>query len=135
MRALDARNRAFLMSPDGPEALRVREQFQDRVRIAQRISIVLFLIAGAVFITLVSAVNCEPGQTGGFCGTVSAPSHATVQLSQWAALALGGLYIGTAVLGRTHDRESERLDLIIEEGRRRRKGDDPFAGMSRVGWE
>lgn len=130
---LDERNRPFLHSPEGSSILAPRQKFQARVTIAKRVLFVLFLVLAVAFLVLVSAVNCAVGQ-GGFCGMVTRPSDATLEFLQFSTIAAGMLYVAGVVLSRTHEAETERLDLIIAQGQKDRREGGPLGSLRR-GWD
>jgi hypothetical protein len=131
---LDHRNRPFLMSSDGASILTPRREFLAGLTRVKRVLLAAFFVSAGAFVYLISAVNCPPDQ-GGFCGAVATPSEATLQLLQSLSLGIGLIYLAAVVLSRTHDAETDRLDAMIAEGRKRRRDDGPLAGAGGRGWE
>lgn len=111
-----------------------RQRFLDAVTKVKRRLLAMFLAFGTLFIFLVSAASCD-GTTQGFCDYVTQPADGIIAFVQMAALVTGLLYLGCVVLSRTHDAETERLDVVIAEGQRRRRDDGPLAGARSRGWE
>lgn len=132
--ALDLANRPYLLSEQGSEAMRHRQEVERTIVIARRWAMAGFVVLACAFIVLVSYAACVD-RVDGICSTDWRPAFALVQTVQLAALGAAGLWVALMSLKSTHAKESERIDRVVAEGQRRRRNDHPFAGTSRSGWE
>ena len=133
LRRADAANRPALMAPDGHRFMRGREEFEQRVSAIRRWVLGGFLLTGTAYLFAISQYSCGH-HTRGVCG-LPRLDHDLLGGLQVATIALGAAYLALSVLRIVHSSESERLSDIIAEGRRQRRGDDPFAGTRRDGWD
>lgn len=132
--ALDTANRPYLLSEEGSQAMRHRQDVERTIVVARRWALAGFVVLACAFIVLVSYAACVD-RVDGICSTDWRPTFALVQATQLGALAMAGLWVALMSLKSTHAKESERIDRVVAEGQRRRRNDHPFAGMSRSGWE
>ena len=133
LRRADAANRPALMAPDGHRFMRGREEFEQRVSLIRRWVLGGFLVTGTAYLFSISQHSCGH-HTRGVCGWPRLDLDLMSGL-QVATISMGAAYLALSVLRIVHARESERLSDIIAEGRRQRRGDDPFAGTRRDGWD
>lgn len=133
LRRADSANRPLLLSPSGHTVLTGRETFEAKVVVVSRWALVLFLVAGTVFVFAIGQHSCG-NRTGGVCDLPRLTYDGTVWV-QLVSLALGALYLALVVLRGIHSRETERLGQLITEGRKIRRAQDPFAGTRRDGWD
>lgn len=132
--ALWQANKAFLMSNRGIEVLHARRAFQGRTLWVGRALLALFLLSGIAFFFLFSAISCGT-RTDGYCGDVGTPPEALVILLQVVSLLLGGAWAAVISWRRRHESQTELIDRVVAEGQRKRRSDDPMAGMDRHRWE
>src|SRR5690606_607423 len=104
-------NRAILMSPQGHEVLRGRDEFEKGVARVRGWVLAAFLVSGVAFLVTISQHTCG-NRTDGICGAPRLSIETMLGL-QVAAIVLGSLYIAFAVLRAVHARESERLGDLI----------------------
>jgi hypothetical protein len=132
---LDAHNRPFLLSSRGTQAMRNRAATMRRLRVWRAWLGTLFFLMGSAFILLLSGLTCESvHNTEGLCGAI--PRLTDLQFNLWRSttLGLGVGFIATWVLMIWHEQESERLDVVVAEGQRRR-AEGPIPGLKRTVWD
>jgi len=132
--ALWQANKPYLLSERGVEVLHERRAFQGRALWVGRALLALFLVSGIVFFFVFSAINCGT-RSDGYCGDVGRPPESVVVLFQVVSLALGGAWAAVVSWRRRHEHQTELIDRVVAEGQRRRRSEDPMAGMDRNRWE
>ncbi|GIG54151.1 hypothetical protein [Demequina activiva] len=132
LESLHRSNREFLLSEDGVSALAGRAAFARRVRTWSVVALVGFMVAGAVVIFAGSAMGCV-GARDGACRLPEIDSS-VFSASRSLAVGAGAAYVGLMILGRSHRLESDRIEMVIAEGQRRRM-EGPIPGVSRSRWE
>jgi len=133
LRRADAANRPALMAADGHQHMRGREDVEQRIIRIRSWVLGAFLVTGTAFLFALSQHSCGY-HVRGVCGL----PRLDLDLMEWlqlGTLALGAAYLALSVLRIVHARESDRISNIIAEGRRQRRGNDPFAGTRRDGWD
>ena len=132
--ALWSANKPYLLSEQGADVLHARREFAARTLWVGRVLLALFLVSGIIFFVLFSAISCGD-RLEGYCGQVGRPSESIVVLSQVVSLALGCAWAAVVYWRRRHESETERIDVVVAEGQRRRRSEGPMAGTNRSAWE
>ncbi|MCR6712157.1 MAG: hypothetical protein NVV57_05430 [Demequina sp.] len=132
--ALWEANKAFLLSEQGAAVLHERREFASRTLWVGRVLLALFLVCGIVFFFLLSAIGCGD-RIDGYCGHVGRPPEWIVVLTQVVSLVLGSAWATVVYWRRRHESETERIDIVVAEGQRRRRTEGPLAGTNRSSWE
>lgn len=129
---VDARNRPFLMSPRGDEALRGRDRTEARLRVAIRWTMAAMVTASGAFLVFAGLSQC--GETDGGVCAATAPPYDVIAGTGTVALVALGFYATFMSLRRNHVEETERISEVILRGERERRAQDPFSGQ-RSRWE
>lgn len=129
-----AHNKPYLLSEEGATLLHERREAADRTLWVGRILLALFIVFAIVFFFLFSAISCGE-RSDGYCGNVGRPTESIVVASQITALALGCSWAAVTYWRRRQDDETERIDMVVAEGQRRRRSDHPLSGTDRRSWE
>ena len=127
-------NKPFLLGDEGASVMRGRNETSARLSRTSHLVLALFLVCGVAFFFLFSAIACGD-RVDGFCGDVGRPPEWFVELWQTVTIAIGAAYVGVVSMRRRFDDETERIDVVVAEGQRRRRHDHPMDGTDRFSWE
>lgn len=127
-------NKPYLLGADGASVMRGRNEAAARLSRASRLVLALFLVFGVAFFFLFSAIACGD-RVDGFCGEVGRPPESLVELWQALTITVGAAYVGLVSMRKRFEDETERIDVVVAEGQRRRRHDHPMDGTDRFSWE
>ena len=134
IKQLGAANKPYLLSEEGRFAIRGRRELEKRILTAGRVTLGVFLVCAIVFFFLFSAIACGD-RIDGYCGQVGTPPESLVQTWQVVTVIIGATWAALVSFRRRHEAETERIDLVVAEGLRRRRSQDPMLGTDRFSWE
>ena len=127
-------NKPYLLSEEGRLAIRGRRELEKRILTIGRVTLAVFIVCAIVFFFLFSAIACG-SRIDGYCGQVGRPAEWIVQTWQLVSVAIGATWAALVSFRRRHEAETERIDLVVAEGLRRRRAEDPMLGTDRFSWE
>jgi len=127
-------NKPYLMSEHGTEVLRARRDYAGHALWWTRGLMALFVVFAIAFFVLFNAIACGD-RSDGFCGQVGRPSESLMVAVQLTALGLGCAWAAVMYWRRRHESETERIDVVVGEGSRKRRSDDPLSSLSHYSWE
>lgn len=129
-----AANKPYLLSEEGRFAIRGRRELEKRILTIGRVTLAVFVVCALVFFFLFSAIACGD-RSDGYCGQVGRPPEWFVELWQVVSVTIGALWAALVSFRRRHEAQTERIDMVVAEGLRRRRAEDPMLGTDRFSWE
>lgn len=134
VRRLDAANLPLLHSPQGHLVLRGRDGFDERVIVMRRWLLGALLLLVLAWILVVTVQACGVDDHTGMCSW-ERPGDVWNIVLLLAGVTVGAGVGALSLMHEVHHRESERMGQIVAEGRKQRRIEDPFAGVTRNGWD
>jgi len=129
-----AANKPYLLSEEGRFAIRGRRELEKRILTSGRIIFAVFLVCAVVFMFLFAAIACGNSDEG-YCGDFGRPPEWLVEFWQVFTVFLGALWAAAVSFRRRFEAATERIDVVVAEGLRQRRADDPMHGTGRFSWE
>jgi len=127
-------NKPYLMGPGGTEVLHARRDHVHHALWWARGLLALFVVLAISFYFLFSAISCGDN-TDGYCGQVGTPPEPLVVAVQLLSLGVGCAWAAVVYWRRRYESETEKVDVIVADGARKRRSDDPLSSLSRYSWE